>query len=216
MTRHRPLYVTPEDVALLRALRRERSLAAAARTAGMGRDRAVYRAERLSRIAGGEVLVATRGGRQHGSSRLTSLGQALLERGSQVADSVAGPPGERGSGPVVLEGRYLRSPYPRVRLAGGLELAVGFRAPDRENVRLAIPADSVLVARHRFPTSARNALAGRIERVVPVGRDLVRLEVRCGAVRLASLVTRRAVRALALTRHASVVLYIKATSARRL
>ncbi len=214
MTRHRPLYVTPEDVALLRALSRERSLAAAARTAGMGRDRAVYRAERLARIAGGKVLVAKRGGRQYGSSRLTPLGRTLLERGSQVAGSTARP-GERGSGPVLLEGRYLRRPYPRVRLAGGLELAVGFRAPDQERVRLTVPADSVLVARRRFPTSARNALAGRVERLVPVAKDLVRLDVRCGAVRLASLVTQRAVRALGLARRSSVVLYIKATSVRR-
>jgi molybdopterin-binding protein/molybdate transport repressor ModE-like protein len=215
VTGTRTLYPTPDDVRLLEAVAREGSLAAAARAIGIHRDRGVYRMERLGRIAGGPVLAADKGGAARGSSRLTRRGWALLHRSATAGPAAADAAGRPSPvGPTILSGRFTRRPYPAVRLPGGISLAVGFRAADGQSVRVAVDPESVLLARRAFATSARNVLHGRVgrRRVVPGG--LVRIDLHVGPVRLASLVTRRAVRSLRLAPGSPVVLFIKATALR--
>lgn len=209
------LYVLPEDLALLDALERVGSLAAAARSTGMGRDRAVYRLERLDRIAGGRVVAASRGGAQRGTSRLTPRGVALRRRARGERGPRALPREPTVASATRIEGRFHRTPFPHVRLRGGIRLAVAFRAPAGRPVRVVIPPESVLLARQRFPTSARNVLRGTVARITPARGGLARVEVAVGRARLMSLVTQRAIRALALSPRSRVVVYVKATAVRR-
>ena len=74
----RPSIVTDTDVALLRSLAREASVVAASRSVGISRDRATYRIARLERAFGGPVVTGVRGGRAHGGSCLTPLGDRIV------------------------------------------------------------------------------------------------------------------------------------------
>ena len=78
MTARRTNVVTSTDVALLRSLAQDRSIAGASRRVGISRDRAVYRVERLERAFGGPVVVGVRGGSGHGGSTLTALGDRIV------------------------------------------------------------------------------------------------------------------------------------------
>jgi molybdopterin-binding protein len=106
-----------------------------------------------------------------------------------------------------------------VDVDGGPRLYVTFQALEGEPVDLAIPADSVLLARGRFPTSARNVLPGR---VLQVERSSVRgpgtprgVELSLGKVRLWAAVTEASVHRLGLKPGRPVVVYLKATAVHR-
>lgn len=208
-------FVTPEDVDLLSEVAREGSLAAAARAVGISRDKAIYRVHRLTVLAAAPVVVAKKGGRGHGGTRLTAAGWAILREGSEARSLPRHP--ARGATPlgVVIRGRFTPSPVPHVRVGPRLTLVVGFRAPPGEPVRIAIDPESVLVARRRFPTSARNVLTGRVVRLRPLPGGLVHASIGVGPVRIPSLVTPSAVRSLGLRAGSGVVVYIKASAIRR-
>ncbi len=208
--------VTDGDVALLRALARERSLVAASRDVGVSRDRAVYRIARLARAFGGPVVRATRGGAGHGGTTLTPLGDRIVRGGFDSVELLDARPRRPSPAPNLLRGVYRRAPYPEVRVGRALRLRVAFPARDGEVVGLLLDPEAVVVARRRFASSARNVLDGRIAGVRRNGAaGEVTLVVRSGAVRLRVAVTEETVRLLRLRPGGRVVLYVKATALRR-
>jgi molybdate transport system regulatory protein len=207
--------VTDQDVALLRSVGREHSVVAASRRVGISRDRAVYRLHRLARAFGGAIVSSARGGRTHGGTQLTELGDRIVRGGFDSVELLDARPVAPPTESNLLRGVYRRSPFPEVVVGRALHLRVAFAAAEGESVAVLLDPEAVLVARHRFPSSARNVLSGTVETVHPNGRDGRTVVVRTGAVRLRAAVTPEPVRQLGLRRGAKVVLYVKATALRR-
>jgi molybdate transport system regulatory protein len=216
MTAPRANLVTSTDVALLRALAQERSLVGASRRLGISRDRAVYRVERLERAFGGRVVRAVRGGTSHGGSTLTPLGDRIVRGGFDSVELLGAHPLTPLSEPNLLRGVYRRAPTPELHVEGGLRLRVAFPARDGEAVSVLLDPESVVVARHRFASSARNVLRATVERVRRDPRALgLTLEVRCFSSPIRVAITPEPVRQLGLRPGATVYLYVKATALRR-
>lgn len=209
--------VTNRDIALLQALGRLGSVVAASREVGMSRDRATYRLVRLQRAFGGPVVAGQRGGRAHGATQLTALGDRLVRQGFDAVELIDGRVGSSpASPPNWLRGRFRARPVPTLELARGLRLRVTFPADDGERVRAALDPEAILVARARFDSSARNVLLAVVERVRPrAAVPAQRLTVRAGPLRLHVAVTGEALEQLALGPGARVWLYVKATALRR-
>ena len=217
MSGPRTSLVTSTDVALLGALAQERSLVGASRRVGISRDRAVYRVKRLERAFGGPVVRAVRGGSAHGGSTLTALGDRIVRGGFDSVELLGAHPVAPLSKPNLIHGVYYRDPAPEVRARGKLRLRVAFPARDGEKVRVLLDPESVVVARRRFASSARNVLPATVERVHRDPGGLGRtLEVRCLGTPLRVAVTEEPVRQLGLRPGAAVWLYVKATSLRRI
>src|SRR5690606_4408951 len=72
--------IGPGKVDLLRAIERERSISAAARTMGLTYKRAWLLVDSLNQGFGQPVVAATAGGRGGGGAMLTPLGAALVAR----------------------------------------------------------------------------------------------------------------------------------------
>jgi len=212
----RPRTVTDTDVALLRSLERERSVVAASRRVGISRDRATYRLGRLERAFGGPVVTSVRGGRGHGGTRLTPLGDRIVREGFDSVELLDARPVAPPSRPNLLRGIYRRRPAPAVDLGGGLSLRVAFDADEDEPVGVLLDPEAILVARARFPSSARNVLAGTVEAIRsgpnPFGETVL---VRVGRTRLRAAVTEEPIHQLHLRPGARVWLYVKATALRR-
>jgi molybdate transport repressor ModE-like protein/molybdopterin-binding protein len=207
--------VTDTDVALLRSLEQEPSVVAASRRVGISRDSAVYRLQRLERVFGGPVVVSVRGGLGHGNSRLTELGDRIVRHGFDAVEQLDTHPMAPLSSPNVLHGIYHRAPGPEVVVGRALRLRVAFDAEEGEQVSVLLDPEAILIARHRFPTSARNVLAGRVESIVPAAPQELLLTVRVGPARIRVALTAEPVRQLALRSGVRVVLYVKATALRR-
>ena len=212
----RPRVVTDTDVALLRTLARERSVVAASRTVGISRDRATYRLARLAQAFGGPVVTSVRGGRAHGTTRLTPLGDRIVRRGFDSVELLDARPLAPPSMSNLLRGTYHGRPSPEVVVGSHIRLRVAFDADEGERVAVLLDPESVLIARGRFASSARNVLPGIVERVrpgpSPTGATLV---VRVDSSRLRVAVTDFSVQHLRLTRGVRVWLYVKATALRR-
>jgi molybdate transport repressor ModE-like protein/molybdopterin-binding protein len=212
----RPYRVTDTDIALLRHLARDRSVVAASRRVGISRDRATYRLARLGEAFGGPVVTSVRGGRGYGESRLTPLGDRIVRQGFDTVELLDARPVAPPSVSNLLRGVYHRGPAPSVHLAKGVQLRVAFPADEGEPVSVVLDPESILVARGKFPSSARNVLPATVEQVRrgadALGRTLV---VRAGPVRLRVAITAEPVRQLGLARGARVWLYVKATAVRR-
>ncbi len=211
----RPSPVSDVDVALLKEVGRRASVVAAARALGISRDRAVYRLRRLARAFGGPVVVAERGGTRHGETRLTALGDRVAHGGFEAIELLAARPAERETHPNLLTGTYRAGPPPSVDV-GRLALRVAFSATDGARVSLLLDPEAVLVARGRFPSSARNVLPGVVERNAPgPGPEERTAIVRVGDARLRVALTPETVERLGLARGRRVFLYVKATALRR-
>jgi molybdate transport repressor ModE-like protein/molybdopterin-binding protein len=212
----RPRRVTDTDIALLRNLARDRSVVAASRRVGISRDRATYRIARLEQAFGGPVVTSVRGGRGHGETRLTPLGDRIVRQGFDTVELLERRPVTPPSVSNLLRGVYHRDPAPEVTVGRGVRLRVAFPAEEGEPVSVVLDPESILVARGRFPSSARNVLPAIIEQVRPgadrLGRTLV---VRAGPVRLRVAVTEEPVRQMGLAPGARVWLFVKATAVRR-
>ena len=208
--------VTNTDVALLRSLARERSLVGASRRVGISRDRAVYRIARLARAFGGPVVRTARGGAAHGGTLLTPLGDRIVRGGFDSVELLDARPVTPSASPNLLRGVYSRSPNPEVRVGGSLRLRVAFAADDGEAISMLLDPEAVVVARRRFPSSARNVLDGTVESLQrPPGSSQVTLVVRCSGTRLRVAITEEPVRQLRLRPGAPLLLYVKATAFRR-
>lgn len=212
----RPSPVTSTDVELLRAVARERSLVAASRRLGIGRDRAVYRIARLARAFGGPVVAGVRGGAHHGGTVLTELGDRVVRGGFQSLELLDARPLTPLARPNVLRGVYRRGPAPEVRVGRALHLRVAFEAVDGEPVAVVLDPEAIVVARRRFPSSARNVLAGRVEGIRRrPGQPTPTVLVRSGGRRFRVAVTDEGIQQLRLDRGRPVWLYVKATALRR-
>ena len=208
--------VTNADVALLRSLARERSLVRASREIGMTRDRAVYRVSRLARAFGGPVVRSVRGGAGHGGTVLTELGDRIARGGFESVELIDARPVVPLDRPNLLHGIYRRDPVPAVQIGPRLSVRVAFDAEDGERVSLLLDPEAVVVARRRFPSSARNVLSGTVEGIHhPPGALSETLVVRCSGTRLRVAITDEPVRQLGLRPGTPVCLYVKATSLRR-
>lgn len=196
--------LTPLDVRLLRRLAVEPNVARASRALGIGRDRAVYRLARLKRLYGRPVVAGHRGGTTPGGSRLTSLGRALLAKGS----------GEH-PGTNRLDGLYRRRPTPRVTFPDGASLEVAFRAADGAPVRVEVDPEAIVVAVEKVDLSARNRLDVVVEGVHARPDGTARLTARWGGRTLRVALTAGSVRRLGLAPGRPVYLYAKAVAVRR-
>jgi molybdate transport repressor ModE-like protein/molybdopterin-binding protein len=208
--------VTDTDIALLRSLEREPSVVAASRRVGLSRDRANYRLARLEQAFGGPVVTSARGGRAHGGTQLTALGDRIVRQGFDSVELLDGRPVTPPSVSNLLRGVYHRRPQPEVTLGKEVRLRVAFPANEGEPVSVLLDPESILIAREKFPSSARNVLPATVEAVRPgpdaLGRTVV---VRVGPVRLRVAITEEPVRQLGLVPGARVWLYVKATAVRR-
>lgn len=210
----RSVPVSSLDVTILGRIGATGSVVAAARALGISRDRANYRLRRLARAFGGPVVTSARGGRGHGRSLLTALGDRIAHGGFDVLQRL-GPETARAP-PNLLRGTYRAGPPPTVEVGPGLSLRVAFAALDGEPVRVVLDPETIVVARRRFASSARNVLAGTVERIRPGPGPLEReLDVRAGPVRLSAALTAEPIRSLGLARGRRVYLYVKATALRR-
>jgi molybdate transport system regulatory protein len=212
----RPRIVTSTDIALLRSVASGRSVVAASRELGISRDRAVYRIKRLSRAFGGPVVEGERGGRSHGRSRLTALGDRVVRQGFEGLELVESRPMTPISRPNLFRGTYHRLPSPQVLVDGGPTLQVTFHAEEGERVSALLDPESIVMARRVFASSARNQVRATVEKVRRAAGSLARtVTVRIGEWRLDVAVTPESVRSLGLRPNAPVVLYVKATAVRR-
>jgi molybdopterin-binding protein/molybdate transport repressor ModE-like protein len=212
----RARYVGADETALLSAIGRSGSVVVAARATGMTRDRAVYRLGRLARLFGGPLVVAARGGRRHGTTRLTALGASVLRSGYSASFARTTGPQRPTRGTNVLYGTFRKGPPPSVALGPeGPELRVAFDAVDGEAVGVALDPEAIVLAERPFRSSARNVLraevTGRPSRPRH-GEALVRL--RLGRARLRALVTAETVTELGIRPGATVWLLVKATALR--
>jgi len=210
--------VTSTDVALLRSIGQERSVVAASRRVGISRDRAVYRIERLERAFGGAVVRGIRGGTGHGGTTLTALGDRIVRGGFDSVELLGGRPLTPISAPNILHGTYRKgAASPEVRVSPGLVLKVAFPANDGEPVSVILDPESVVVARRRFPSSARNVISGTVEGIRQDREELgLTLLVRCPGTRLRISMTEEPVRQLRIKPGVRVWLYVKATALRRI
>lgn len=217
MTRRarRETVLTGVDAALLAAIDDEHNLVRACRRLGLTRDRGVYRLHRLRRALGADVVRTARGGRVAGFTRLTSRGRGLL---SQAREVVALRPWPRlGATPPrssLLRGTWTGRPSPRMRLASGLDLYVGFETAEGRSVTVAVDPEVVIVARRAFPTSARNVLPGMVRRIHRTGKYRTVLDVEIPGGHLRAAVTPQSLRALRILPDTRVYLYLKANALR--
>ncbi|HEV2167237.1 MAG TPA: TOBE domain-containing protein [Thermoplasmata archaeon] len=208
--------MTDTDVALLRALARDRSVVAASRSVGISRDRGTYRIARLNRAFGGPVVESDRGGRSHGESRLTELGDRIVRQGFDSVELLDGRPVSPPTTSNRFSGTYLRRPGPAVDVGGGVRLRVAFPAEEGERVSLLLDPEAILLAAHRFPSSARNVLPATVERVErSAGGLAATLHLRTGPLRWRVAVTEEPLRQLRLSPGRRVWVYVKATALRR-
>jgi molybdate transport repressor ModE-like protein/molybdopterin-binding protein len=215
MTR-RASRVTDTDVALLRSIGRERSVVAASRALGISRDRAVYRLGRLARAFGGPVVEGARGGRGHGATALTALGDRVLRGGFDTVELIDARPLVEPPRPNLLAGVYRAGPPPEVVVGPRLRLRVAFAADDGATVRLLLDPDAIVVARRRFASSARNLVPGTVVSIQRAQEGFDRtLRVRVGRSTLRVTVTEEPIHQLRLRPGSRVVLYVKATALRR-
>jgi molybdate transport system regulatory protein len=212
----RATIVTDVDIALLRSLDREGSVVSASRSVGISRDRATYRIARLEQAFGGSVVTSVRGGRGHGGTRLTPLGDRIVRQGFDSVELLDARPVAPLSRSNLLRGVYHGRPTPGVSVPGGPRLRVTFAAQEGESVSMLLDPEAILVAPERFPSSARNVLAATVERVdAGAGSGGSTLVVRASGCRLRVAITEESVRQLHLRRGRPVWLYVKATAVRR-
>lgn len=204
--RARP-WITPVDRQLLEALALAPSVAEACRRAGLTRDRGVYRLRRLSEGFGGPVVRSRRGGPGVGGAHLTRLGLALLERAR--GGTTGGPRRNR------LSGTFHAGPPPHVEVDDGPSLVVAFRAREGERVAVGCAPESLLLARARFDSSARNVLPVVVAGHRALGRDREEVTLALGPAELRASVTPAAVARLRLERGRRLFVYLKATALRR-
>jgi molybdate transport repressor ModE-like protein/molybdopterin-binding protein len=207
--------VSSLDVELLERIGATASVVSAARALGISRDRANYHLSRLARAFGGPVVATERGGAHHGGSVLTPLGDRIARGGFEVLTLL----GMRRTGAPsnLLVGTYRAGTTPEIDLGGSLALRVAFPAEDGERVAVLLDPESIVVARTRFPSSARNVLPATVLAIRPGDGPFGRLVVvRAGRrTRLQVAVTREPIRTLGLARGRRVYLYVKATALRR-
>ena len=215
----RPTVLTQVDLDLLRAISTERTVVGACARVGVSRDVGTYRLRRMTRGLGRPIVVGHRGGRDAGTTRLTAAGRRLLE------DGVPGGPVRPGSvvahraAPPTFGGRWHALPAPWVGVGETLRLFVTFAAEEGALVRVSVPPDAVLLARRRFPASARNVLSGVVRRVRSTGPGTGSaqriVEVDVGGLTLGAALTPDAIRQLGVRPGRRLVAYIKASAVRR-
>jgi molybdopterin-binding protein len=176
----------------------------------------MYRLARVQRAFGGRVVQTRRGGGGHGGTQLTELGDRIVRRGFDAVELLAARPVGPISPPNLLRGTYGSARAPTVELPGGARLRVAFSGETGEKVSLLLDPESILLARKRFASSARNVLHGRVLRVEAGGATAgAVLLLGLGPLRLRVAITDEPIQQLHLRPGTPVWAYIKATALRR-
>lgn len=209
--RRNELVLTPLDLRLLARLAQTPHLAQVCRELRIGRDQANYRLRRMRRYLGRPVVTARKGPPGSSWTRLTGAGRQLLSQ--HPGTPLRSLRSHRSPG-ALLFGRYSGGPPPSLTTERGLVLSVGFPGQEGELRGVTVDPEAVLVARGRFPASARNVLPARILSLKPRGSLQVLAEVEAGGERLPVALTEAAVSALRLRKGSRVFLYLKATALR--
>jgi len=196
-------WLTPVDMRLLRELEREPNLVHAARDLGIGRDRAVYRLARMSRLYGGPVAKGAHGGKVPGGTHLTALGRRLL------TGPVHGPGANR------WVGEYRTGPPPHVSLAGGAALEVSFPGRNGEPVQVEVDPAAIVVGLRPLDSSARNVLPVIVSAVRARGGLQTEILGTWHGLTVRVVVTPRSVERLRLAPGRAAYLHVKAPSVRR-
>ena len=79
--------IGPGKIALLRAVKSEQSISAAARAIGMSYRRAWLLIDSLNRSFGAPLVETHIGGRGRGGAQLTALGEAVVEGYDEIGDT---------------------------------------------------------------------------------------------------------------------------------
>lgn len=204
------------DAALLRAIHRAGSVAAASRTLDRSRSRALNRITRLEE-AFGHLVERERGGSHGGGSRLTDQGRELLDKFDRIASAVAATarvPETVFRGTVTTVSGELATVATDLGPIRGLhdELDAGDVAQVRigaDAITLTTPGEDA----DPNATSARNRLAGRVARIGP-GETVHRIDIGVDGEHVAALVTAESIDRLQLQVEAQVIMSWKATATR--
>jgi molybdate transport system regulatory protein len=202
------------DAELLRAIREQGSLNAAANALGRSYSRSQQRVVELE-DAFGQLVERQRGGSGGGGSSLTDTAESLLAEFDRLEAEFAGLTEVEET---VLRGRVVERDGELGTVETGAGLVRAIVPPTAESVRLAIRADAItLHAPGSVPeteTSARNQFRGKV-RAVRSGDALARVVLDIGAdTDLTVLVTQTSIETLGLEPGAPVVASFKATATR--
>lgn len=211
---HGDIEFDARDGALLRAIHRTGSVAAATTELGQSRARALERIEALE-AAFGALVERQRGGSGGGGSRLTATGQRLLARYDRLAAALAATasvPETVLSGSVVAVDGELAD----VRTAVGTLRGRHDGAPVDDTVDVRIGADALTVyapdsAPEPDGTSARNQLRGTVSGV-DVGQTVRTVCIDVDGETFRSLITEESAQRLELEASAELVVAWKATA----
>lgn len=205
-----------QDAALLRAIDRTESIAAAASDLGRSRARALRRIDTLE-AAFGTLVSRQRGGTDGGGSTLTTNGEAVLHRYDRLAAALTAT---AQVPETVLTGEITHVDGELAAVCTALGEVYGLRdtQPPDTRVQVRIGADAVTLypvgqAPSAQATSARNRCQGTVDRI-DSGETIVELTVAVDNHAVAALITERSLETLDLAVGDPVVLTWKASATR--
>lgn len=205
-----------DDVALLSTVAETGSLRQATRELGRSYAHALRRIEAIEAEVG-TLTERRRGGATGGGTRLTDRGHELLAEFAGLAGAVSGDPG-RGVNRLTGTVSHRLGALVVVETPPGPVRALAPGASGR--ITLAIPAHAITLhppagAPTGAPSSARNRLAGRVERV-DLTDDVATVGLGCRDAALRATITRESLDRLGLETGDAVVAAFKATATRPL
>ena len=165
---------------------------------------------------GGPVVRSVRGGRGHGSTRLTPLGDRIVRDGFDSVELLDPRPAGPATRSNVLSGVYHRRPFPEVDLGRGLKIGWPSTRRRKSPSRCSSAPNRSSWRRAGSPPAPGTCSGRRSTRWCEArGRSVPPWWPASGSGAFRIGVTEESVRQLRLVRGARVWLYVKATAVRR-